>query len=321
MMKGRKGWSLSGRIGERGVFMALDRSLINQSPSMNDAVCRWFEEFPIYLRHDFLSAHNFSMHTQPGIELNLTLEGQGTFVVDKNILRQSPGQLLVFPGKMPHQVFIDPSDLYTRMVVLIDDRSLSSLMPGRDFDWLSDVSCHQIRLQPDTYMTMKHLLFMMHKEMRERKIGWQQMIVSGLMNLTVLVRRCLEAGQTLQGSPGKRKPGRRAGENPISQLCQYIEQHLDGDLSLKTMADHFQLSPDHLIRTFKKEKGMTYHQYVLLQRVFESKRLLLQQSEMSLTDIAYSVGFASSSQFSKTFKNITGQTPSAFQQQVQTNIP
>lgn len=301
--------------------MELDRSLINQPPSMNDSVCKWFEDFPIYMRHDFLSSHNYNMHVQPGIELNLTLEGQGTFVVDKNIWKQSPGQLLVFPGKLPHQVFIGPSDLYTRMVVLIDDRSLSSLMPSRDFDWLSDVNCHQIKLQPDTYMTMKHLLFMMHKEMRERKIGWQQMIVSGLMNLAVLVRRSLESGQGQQGSQGKRKSGRMAGENPISRLCQYIDQHLHEDLSLKKMAHHFQLSPDHLIRTFKKEKGMTYHQYVLLQRVFESKRLLLQQSEMSLTDIAYSAGFASSSQFSKTFKSITGQTPSAFQQQAPKNIP
>lgn len=42
------------------------------------------------------------LHVQPGIELNLTLGGQGTFVVDKLILGQSPGQLLLFPGRLPH---------------------------------------------------------------------------------------------------------------------------------------------------------------------------------------------------------------------------
>ncbi|TNJ65193.1 AraC family transcriptional regulator [Paenibacillus hemerocallicola] len=314
-MMGRREGLSSFRTGSgKGTLaMELDRSLINELPAWNDSVKKWLEDFPVYLRHDFLSTHNHKLHVQPGIELNLTLEGQGTFVVDKNILRQSPGQLLIFPGKLPHQVYIDPSRSYTRMVVLIDERRLSSLLPNPDFCLFPDSSCHQIKLQPDTYLSIKQLLFVMHREMKEQQAGWQQMIVAGLLNLAVIIRRGLESEP--DRTAALRSPRRMYGEEPISRLCAYIDTHLHEDLSLKNMAGLFHLSPDHLIRTFKREKGMTYHKYVLLQRIFESKRLLLQHPEMTLTDIAYQIGFASSSQFSKTFKSAVGQTPSEFRSQ------
>ncbi|RKN70108.1 helix-turn-helix domain-containing protein [Paenibacillus ginsengarvi] len=292
--------------------MELNRSLINEPPDWNDAVTRWLKEFPVYLRHDYLSTHNHKLHVQTGIELNLTLEGQGTYVVDKHIWRQSPGQLLIFPGKLPHQVYIDPSRMYTRMVVLIDASRLSSLLPDADF-WLSDIPCCQVKLQPDTYLSIKQLLFVMHKEMQERKVGWQQMIVAGLMTLAVTIRRSMDLSPDSESGSS---PARRMhGEDPIGRLCEYIAMHLSEDLSLKQMAGLFQLSPDHLIRTFKREKGMTYHKYVLQQRIYESKRLLFQHPDMTLTDIAYQVGFASSSQFSKTFKSMNGLTPSEFRHQ------
>lgn len=290
--------------------MVLDRSLINEPPSYNDAVFRWFEEFPIHIRHDFLGTHKMRMHVQPGIELNLTLDGEGTFVVGNRIMKQSPGQLLVFPGNLPHQVYIDPSRLYNRMVVLIDDRGLSSLIPNHDFYWLSDVNCHHFKLQPEQYAAARSIIFTMYQELAERKIGWQQMIISGLLNLAVLVRRSLETGK--HGHMAENALSASFREDLIAQICAYIDRHLQEDLSLKKMADVFHLSPDHMIRTFKREKGITFHQYVLLQRVFHSKRLLEQHPEMSLTDIAYSVGFASSSQYSKTFKTISGQTPSEY---------
>ncbi|MEF3306809.1 AraC family transcriptional regulator [Paenibacillus sp. GYB003] len=298
--------------------MELNRSLINEPPTWNEAVTRWLEDFPVFLRHDQLGTHNQKLHVQRGIELNLTLEGQGTFVVDKHIWRQSPGQLLIFPGQLPHQVYIDPSRQYTRMVVLIDDRRLSSLMPGGDCGGFEDISCRQIKLQPDTYLSIKELLFVMHRERTERRTGWQQMIAAGLMNVAVLIRRSLEDAEPKGGPHAARK---MHGEHPISRLCDYIDSHLHEDLTLKTMAAMFDMSPDHLIRTFKREKGMTYHKYVLLQRIFESKRLLLRHPDMTLTEIAYQVGFASSSQFSKTFKNASGLTPSEFRSQSQTEPP
>jgi AraC-like DNA-binding protein len=52
----------------------------------------------------------------------------------------------------------------------------------------------------------------------------------------------------------------------------------------------------------------------MLRRILESKRKLKQQPNLSLTEIAYSLGFTSSTQFGKTFKSFIGETPSEFRQ-------
>jgi AraC-like DNA-binding protein len=67
-----------------------------------------------------------------------------------------------------------------------------------------------------------------------------------------------------------------------------------------------------LIRLFKTEKKITFYQFVLQQRVSESKRMLLNCPDTTLTDIAYAVGFPSAAQFSRVFRASTGMLPSQF---------
>lgn len=154
-------------------------------------------------------------------------------------------------------------------------------------------------------------MFDLHEEMQKRQTGWREMVVSGLLKLAVIIRRSIE----LQEKAGDSDAERFHKEDVIARICAYISTHLQEDLSLNHMARTFHISPDHLIRKFKKEKGMTFHKYVLLQRVIESKRLILQHTEMKLTDIALLAGFASPSQFSKTFKTFVGLTPTEYREQ------
>ncbi|RKN74895.1 helix-turn-helix transcriptional regulator [Paenibacillus ginsengarvi] len=86
-------------------------------------------------------------------------------------------------------------------------------------------------------------------------------------------------------------------------------------ISLQSVAALFHFNPDYLSRLFKREKGLSFHQYLLLQRVRASKRLLRDHPLMPLTDIAYAVGFSSSSHFCQTFKNMNLLTPSEYRRQ------
>lgn len=294
-------------------MMELDRSVINEPPTINDFVDRCFGQFPIFLRKDSLFAHSHKLHVQPGIEINLTLEGKGVFVVDKQMYMQMPGQMLIIPGNLPHQVFIAPSTEYKRMVLLIDDAALqklsNSLFPIIDFDWFSQQTCRLIHPEPDMYAEFRQLMFSMIEEMRHQHTGWQQMIVAQFMSFVVLLRRYIEAEKNQPAIP------QYLDRDPIELCCEYIKKNLHEDLSLQNVAQIFNFSPDYLTRIFKREKGITFYQYVLLQRVFESKKLLETHPEMSLTDIAFTVGFASSSQFSRTFKSMTQLTPSQYRRQ------
>lgn len=306
--------------------MKLDRSLLIEPPASNETAHRHFQHFPVYLRQELIYPHHKKLHVQSGIEINLALDGRGMFVVDGDMYVQSPGQLLLFSGRLPHQVFIDPADAYKRLLVLIDNESLQRdahlSMPLIDFRWFSTLSCLHVRLTPDMYVAIKQLLLYMLEEMTEKRSGWQQMVVSHLLSFSVLVRRSMEDGVRAPIGAGQADSSRTdssrkpvASDRIVPACCEYIDRHLHKPLSLQSVAALFHFNPDYLSRLFKRDKGLSFHQYVLLQRVRESKRLLRDYPLMPLTDIAYTVGFSSSSHFSQTFKNMLQQTPSEYRRQ------
>jgi transcriptional regulator GlxA family with amidase domain len=71
------------------------------------------------------------------------------------------------------------------------------------------------------------------------------------------------------------------------------------------------VSRAHFIRTFRATFGETPHRYLQRRRV-ERSMWLLRESDRSVTDICRDVGFASLGTFSRTFREIVGQSPVAY---------
>ena len=71
------------------------------------------------------------------------------------------------------------------------------------------------------------------------------------------------------------------------------------------------VSQAHFIRTFRATFGETPHRYLQRRRV-ERSMYLLRETDRSLTDICLDVGFTSLGTFSRTFRDIVGEPPSAF---------
>jgi AraC-like DNA-binding protein len=82
-------------------------------------------------------------------------------------------------------------------------------------------------------------------------------------------------------------------------------------LDVPALARHAHVSPAHFSRRFKEAFGETPHQYVLTRRV-ERAQELLRNTEMSVTDICFDVGFQSLGSFSSAFHRVAGMTPTAY---------
>ena len=95
---------------------------------------------------------------------------------------------------------------------------------------------------------------------------------------------------------------------PIKNTLQYINSHIEADLSVKTLAAQVGLSPNYLSALFKKEVGATVTDYVLQKRVHQSC-FLLKNTAMSVQDIASVTGISDANYFTKLFKKRTGMTP------------
>lgn len=82
-------------------------------------------------------------------------------------------------------------------------------------------------------------------------------------------------------------------------------------LDVAAVAAVANISEAHFIRCFRATFGETPHRYLQRRRV-ERSMFLLRETGRSVTDICLDVGFASLGTFSRTFRQIVGETPSAY---------
>ncbi len=82
-------------------------------------------------------------------------------------------------------------------------------------------------------------------------------------------------------------------------------------LDIPALARIAHVSDAYFIRTFRATFGETPHRYLQRRRVERSMRLL-RETERSVTEICFEVGFASLGTFSRTFRHIVGESPTEF---------
>lgn len=103
----------------------------------------------------------------------------------------------------------------------------------------------------------------------------------------------------------------------LRRTTAYIKAHLTHELSLVTLAAVGETSPAHFARLFKLTTGRTPHQYVIMCRMDRAK-LLLAETEVSLSDIGLQVGCADQSHFTALFHKHVSMTPKAYRDSTKT---
>lgn len=98
----------------------------------------------------------------------------------------------------------------------------------------------------------------------------------------------------------------------VNRAIDHIVRQLDQPLRLDAVAAAAGFSPFHFHRVFKALLGETVNQFVKRQRLERALYLMSHAPRRSLTEVALACGFASSSDFSRSFRQRYGSAPSAF---------
>ena len=94
----------------------------------------------------------------------------------------------------------------------------------------------------------------------------------------------------------------------LKKVTAYIGENLMHPLQLDTVAQKYGFSGRTLLRLFKDQLGMTFGTYIRVARIVRAIELLT-DSNASVTQVAYEVGYSSLSSFSKAFQQLTGVKP------------
>jgi AraC-like DNA-binding protein/ligand-binding sensor protein len=101
----------------------------------------------------------------------------------------------------------------------------------------------------------------------------------------------------------------------ITRAREFIAENHEEEISLGQVARAVNTSTFHFCKMFKKATGLHFTQYVSRVRTEKAKNLLLNPN-LRVSEIAYQVGFQSLTHFNRVFKRITGESPTAYREQL-----
>ncbi len=120
--------------------------------------------------------------------------------------------------------------------------------------------------------------------------------------LLVIYRRIIEFENHLKNS------------SKMKEVLNYIDtNYRDPELSLNSIAQNFELNHTYVSNTFKKEFGYNILELIQIRRITEAK-YLLENTKLSVSEIAYKVGYYSYRTLSNIFKRLEKMTPTEFRE-------
>lgn len=101
----------------------------------------------------------------------------------------------------------------------------------------------------------------------------------------------------------------------VSRLREYVEAHLDGDISVPSVCRHFYISRTKLYRLCAENFGMGLSDYVRARRIRQAKKLL-RTTEEPVSSVAARVGINDVNYFIRIFKKAEGMTPLRYRKRI-----
>lgn len=99
----------------------------------------------------------------------------------------------------------------------------------------------------------------------------------------------------------------------IRKAKEFINDRIDEKITLAEVSKEINVSTFYFCKLFKQSTGMTFTEFINRQRIELAKKEL-STTQRSITEIAYSVGFQSLSQFNRSFCKYTGQAPREYRE-------
>lgn len=109
-------------------------------------------------------------------------------------------------------------------------------------------------------------------------------------------------------------------QDVVERVVNHMWQHYSEPISLNDMAQVAILSPFHFSRVFRDVTGVSPGRFLSTIRLFEAKRLLVTTS-LSVTDIAFAVGYSSLGTFTRRFTQSVGISPARFRRAAEAEEP
>lgn len=215
------------------------------------------------------------------------------------------------------QLMFFPADLCVRTEAANVSELVRSIRCRFDPEWFGKVWNHYFERWDDEKLEKCFDMRNARIEQAVRRLGVEIAnpgFASPLMIESISNVIAIEVARHFRDSAGEMRIRTRSGklrETDISRICEYINGVENKCPNVQEIAEHCDISPAHLRRSFKNTTGQTVYKFVEDIRLKKAQHLLA-DTDLALKEISFRLGFANSSTFSTTFKRISGESPSDY---------
>lgn len=256
----------------------------------------------------------YEEHRHTAFELSLICAGRGTYRAGAQSYCFQPGDVFLFSSNEPHcivEVFggsvLDIMNLQFEPRFLWSPENLLFQVHYPDiFFNRNEKYSHLLASSSTSGNGISNGLRAIEQEFQQKKTDYKLMVKLQVLELLVLIRR--------EYADCFREPLRPVNASYLAQMehaLDYIDRNLTGELQLGKVAKEAAMSPAYFSSLFKKLNGMTLWEYVQSRRIEMAVDRLI-STDKNVTEIAMECGYNSISNFNRSFKTITGQTPVAY---------
>lgn len=244
---------------------------------------------------------NYRMHFHDYYELELVLEGKGLQIINGIEYRVQKGSMYLITPADIHCYVIDQDSKMT----VYSMQFKSDLLQSNTSNILYSVSAPYItNLNDDDFEFYFPIFRKARNELIEKKLNYQHVISSLIVVLCTRIVRGIS--DCISDSNAFKKNDFRIGN-----IVAYIHSNFRENLTVKHIAEKFDLSPNHLGKIFTNTLNMTITQYIKRIRLASAMSLIL-YTNYTIEQIAYESGYKSPALFSHDFRVYYGYPPTYF---------
>lgn len=265
-------------------------------------------DFELYYYED-RALPKVDTHVHDYYEFCFFMEGDIEMQVEKKLYSIQSGDILLIPPHHSHRSVIKSYDKpYCRFVFWITQEYYNRLLQSsKDYAYIMQYtdkkSCYLFHTSQLQFHSIQSKLLRILEEMHARKFGRDTQIAICISDLFLCLNRLAYEQNT---------PKEKDSEYVLyQQLAEYIEEHLDEDLSLDVLSKKFFVSKYHIAHVFKNNFGLSIHQYITKKRLELCKDAISGNSTIS--DVYHTFGFGDYSSFYRAFKKEYGISPKDYQ--------